>query len=39
MDLSGIEPESPPCKGGILPLDYRPLFYFEPVVVFNVFVK
>ena len=24
MDLSGIAPETPPCKGGILLLDYRP---------------
>ncbi len=26
MDLSGIAPETPPCKGGILLLDYRPSF-------------
>ena len=48
MDLPGIEPGTPRCKRGILPLDYRPLilffnknnyqFYFEPELVFNIFV-
>jgi hypothetical protein len=68
MDLPGIEPGTPRCKRGILPLDYRPRvisrmqiilsaisevtsfdflfcfyknnyqFYFEPELVFNIFV-
>ena len=33
MDLSGIAPETPPCKGGILLLDYRPSFIRRFVVV------
>ena len=38
MDLPGIEPGTPRCKRGILPLDYRPvLFFIEPELVFNIF--
>ena len=29
MGLSGIEPLFPPRKGGVLPLDYRPIYFFE----------
>ena len=29
MDLPGIEPGTPVCKTGILPLDYEPLKLFS----------
>ena len=42
MDPSGIEPESHPCKGRILPLDYGPTklnfdydIIFEPLFIFK----
>jgi hypothetical protein len=35
MDLPGIEPGSPRCKRGVLPLDYRPFILIEPALIFK----
>ena len=36
MDLPGVEPGSPRCKRGIIPLDYRPNILLSPHQFLNV---